>query len=138
MSRQTKLSRFAIAAAALLTASVPCLAQNELNKARTDSSSIVAVASAPETDEMTAIYASTPSTRSDVAANENRSTFSATKFMNAAKQSVSKHTFTVVPNTTELTVNTWDISRVDNFVAPKQPSGIEFVPSRGQRLPDKQ
>lgn len=140
MSRQTKLSKLAIAAAALLTASVPCLAQNDLNKTKTDSNNVVAVAvsNMPKAEEMTANVESATTTTSDIVSNKTRSTFSAAKFMNATKQSVNSQSLTAMTASSELRVDTWEAPRVDEFAAQKKTRSVEFIPSRGQRIPDKQ
>ena len=138
MSRQTKLSKLAIAAAALLTASVPCLAQNDLNKTKSDTNNVVAVVVSHMPKDVTASAESTTRTSSDVAVNETSSTFSAAKFMNAAKQSVKDQALTATATNSELRINTWEAPRVDTFAAPKKSKSIEFIPSRGQRLPDNQ
>jgi hypothetical protein len=131
MTKQKRFSKLAIAAGLLLTASATCLAQSESNASQTESttSTVIAVNKAPRLDVPTANSNSTTNTVSEATTTETRTAFSAAQFMTSAKVSMLKSNVTAAP---ELRM---DLSTTPQFSDSSKTKRIEFVPSRGPKLP---
>jgi len=132
MSKQKRFSKLAIAAGLLLTASATCFAQTESNASQTESttSTVVAVNKAPKFDVPTANSNSTTNTVSGATTTETRTPFSAAQFMTSARDSMLKSNVTAAPQIR------MDLSSTPQFSEPSKTKRIEFVPSRGPKLPE--
>ena len=130
MSTQKRFSRLAIAAGILLTASATCLAQTDSN-VQTESiePTVVAINKAPQFDIRTANSKSTTTTVGEATATEIRMTLSTARFMESAKDSFLKSNLTSTPEFR------MELSNSPEFTEPVKTKRVEFVPSRGPRLP---
>ncbi len=143
MTNKQTLTSLSIAAIALMAAAVPCFAQTSAIETRPEAGaavSEVAVAInrtpgsvmnvAPASSELPSTKAVTP----------NRGiTFSVETFKATSHTTTSTSNFLKSQPTTEETVLTFSMKqlKVDNDVgSERRTSRIEFVPSRGQKLPE--
>jgi hypothetical protein len=131
MTKQKRFSKLAIAAGLLLTASATCFAQTESNTSQAESttSTVIAVNKAPRLDLPTVNSNSTTNTVSEATTTETRTAFSAAQFMTSAKDSLLKSNVTPAPQIR------MDLSNTPQFSEPSRTKRIEFVPSRGPKLP---
>jgi len=131
MSKQKRFSKLAIAAGLLLTASATCFAQTESNTSQTESttSTVIAVNKTPKFDVPTANSNATTNTVSEATTTETRPAFSAAQFKTSAEDSMLKSNVTSAPQIR------MDLSNTPQFSEPSKTKRIEFVPSRGPKLP---
>jgi hypothetical protein len=132
MSKRQKLSKLAIVAGLLLTASATSFAQTESNVSQTESTSSTAIAinKAPRFDARGEESRSTTNTVSEATSTESRAAFSAARFMASTKDSVTNVSVTKAPEVRiRPTISTPDFSE------PGKSKRVEFVASRGPRLP---
>jgi hypothetical protein len=131
MTKQKRFPTLAIAAGLLLTASATCFAQTESNASQTESTSatVIAVNTAPRFDVPTANSNTTANTVSEATTTKTRTAFSAAQFMTSAKDSMLKS------NVTPASQFRMDLSNTPEFSEPSKTNRIEFVPSRGPKLP---
>jgi len=130
MSKQKRFSKLTIVAGILLTASATCFAQTESTSSQTESTESVAVAinKAAKFE----IRESRTNTNSAVEAttNETRPAFSASLFIATAKESLTNSSLKPSAEIrTQTAMNSTD------FSAPKKTQTVEFVASRGPKLP---
>jgi hypothetical protein len=130
MSKQKRFSKLTIVAGILLTASATCFAQTEPTSAQTESteSVVVAINKAAKFE----IRESHPKTSSldEATTNETRPAFSASQFSATAKESL---TNSYLKPSTEIRTET--AMNASDFSAPKKTQKVEFVASRGPKLP---
>jgi hypothetical protein len=133
MSNHKKLLQLLFAAVALLAAAIPCLAQTESRQARALKPVQTAEIAALRNERLSADKAA-PKTASDAKANE-KAALSRSKFNSAIAQAVS-----ATPgfsNSTTLSESDWQKTRrLTNDDESSSSRRINFVPSRGQKLPE--
>ncbi len=131
MSKQKRFSKLAIAAGLLLTASATCFAQTESTESRYESAPVaVAMNATPRIDLRAPKYNIVADTKS----NANHTTFSASKFLEATKESVTNTSLNVTP-TMNYEVRIEAKMADEQFSEPVKSKNITFVPSRGPKVP---
>ena len=131
MSKQKRFSKLAIVAGLILTASATCFAQTEsTSQAESTDTTIVAINKAPRFNARVADANPTTITSSDATTNDERTAFSAARFMASVKDSVVNPG---VKSTRQIRMEPPTDSA--EFSTPAKSKRISFVPSRGPRFP---
>jgi hypothetical protein len=137
MSNHKKLSQLSFAAVALLAAAIPCLAQRESRQAQSQPAALKpaqTVEIAALRNERLSAHKAAPETASAAKVNE-KATQSRDKFNSAIAQAVS--TTPGFSNSTTLSESDWQKTRrLANDDESSSSRRINFVPSRGQKLPE--
>jgi hypothetical protein len=131
MTTLKRFFQFSIATTTVLVASLSCFAQTDTPASPAESESVVAVVVSREIRPTEAV-SNTPSVNSGEVVDKNQTTssFSSAKFMMAAKEAVNTNS--------QIRFDSIEAPKTSEFDAPAKSRKITFVPSRGQRLPDKQ
>ena len=130
MSKQKRFSKLTILAGILLTASATCFAQSDSATSQTETTGPVAIAinKAPKFEVRES--RSKMNIVNEATTNATRPTFSASQFIETAKQSLTNSTLKPL---TEIRIE--PAMNASDFSAPKKNQKVEFVPSRGPKLP---
>jgi len=130
MSKQKRFSKLTIVAGILLTASATCFAQTESNSSQTEPTESLVVAINKAAKFEIRESRSKTNTVDEATTNETRPAFSASRFIETAKESLTNSDVTA---STEIRTQTPMNS--SGFSAPKKTQKVEFVASRGPKLP---
>ena len=131
MSAQKTISQLSFAIFALFIAAIPCFAQTEAVAVRTEQETVVSLNSKHEMAAVkkarrTDSYRSESAMVADATSSQKQPAFSATKFMQAMTQSVSRET----RSTPTIVLTNFDTTKFD--VEKPASKRITFVPSKGQ------
>ena len=131
MSAQKTISQLSVAIVALFIAAIPCFAQTEAVAVRTEQATVVSLNSKHEMAAVkkarrTDSYRSESAIVADAKSSQKQPAFSATKFMQAMTESVSRET----RSTPTIVLTNFDTTKFD--VEKPASKRITFVPSKGQ------
>ena len=136
MSNQKGLSQLSLAAAVLLAAALPCLAQTESNRIRNSQADALSM----KPTEIAALgnprlNVHKTELTSATGVTEKQTTLSRAKFQQALAQATSI-TPSFLTNSTTISESNWEkTQRLGIDRESTSPKRITFVPSRGQKLP---
>ena len=139
MTRHKKLSSLSIAAAAILAAAIPCVAQIQSDELRAETGGRAAITVAEPTVAMNRERLA-PKTTTVVTPSAQPLSLSPAMFAQAADQFSAGATQRFLTSQANIFTPREDVSRkqfkADDDYGPSQRPQFTFVPSRGQKLPN--